>query len=226
MLKLSLDFCPEWEFGPAAFWVSSHFEIVKFCDSVARLAAWWGWWSEPWVVRNVSGLPGPSVAGQSVWINDPSPGRMSRGPDARHRASIKLYTLSFLSSEALQVGWCLIINILREAPKHEWAGRGERESLSRTLLMVGVEPPKPRHRHVADGHVNPANMLTLPGVCTMRKLHEDYYPHWTDGKLIVRGTPWAEDCPGTEKSGSKLILRLPSTRQQSLLGVFTPSLKG
>lgn len=64
------------------------------------------------MVRNVSGLPGPSVPGRSVWINDPSPDRGSRGPDARHGASIRLYTLSLLSSEALRVGWGLIINIL------------------------------------------------------------------------------------------------------------------
>lgn len=63
------------------------------------------------MVRNVSGPPGPSGPGQSVWINDPSPGRASRGPDARHGASIRLYTLSLLSSEALRVGWGLIINI-------------------------------------------------------------------------------------------------------------------
>ena len=76
-----------------------------------RLAALWGCWSEPWVVRNVSGLPGPRVPGWSAWINDPSAGRVSRGPDARCRASIRLYTLSVLSSEALRVGWGLIINI-------------------------------------------------------------------------------------------------------------------
>lgn len=66
------------------------------------------------MVRNVSGLPGPSVPGQSVWINDPSPGRASgaEAPDARREASIGLYTQSLLSSEALRVGWGLIINIL------------------------------------------------------------------------------------------------------------------
>lgn len=53
------------------------------------------------MVRNVSGLPGPSVPSLSVWINDPS---------ARHRASIRLYTLSLRSAEALQVGCILIIN--------------------------------------------------------------------------------------------------------------------
>lgn len=53
------------------------------------------------MVRNVSGLPGPSVPSLSVWINDPSPGEGAEAPtDARHGASIRLYTLSLLSAEA------------------------------------------------------------------------------------------------------------------------------
>lgn len=37
---------------------------------------------------------------------------LAEAPDARREASIGLYTQSLLSSEALRVGWGLIINIL------------------------------------------------------------------------------------------------------------------
>lgn len=39
------------------------------------------------MVRNVSGLPGPSVPSLSVWINDPSPGETAEAlmPGAGHR---------------------------------------------------------------------------------------------------------------------------------------------
>lgn len=110
--KLSLGFCPGQESGLAALCISSNLEIVKILRLRGRLAASWGCWSEPWVVRNVSGLSVPSVPGRSLWINDPSPGGVSRGPDARHGASSRLYTLGLLSSEAPQGCWGLIINIL------------------------------------------------------------------------------------------------------------------
>lgn len=62
------------------------------------------------MVRNVSRLPGPSVPSLSVWINDPSPGEAAEAltPGAGQR--FRLYTLSLLSAEALQVGCILIIN--------------------------------------------------------------------------------------------------------------------
>lgn len=161
--KLSLHFCSRWESGWAALCVASNFEIVKFWDSaVGRLAASWGCGFEPWVVRNVSGLPGPSVPGQSVWINDPSPGRASgaEAPDARREASIGLYTQSLLSSEALRVGWGLIINILW-APQHGQAGGGEKELLSRFPSAVGVPPLPQKSLDLAAWQTTTSSQLML-----------------------------------------------------------------